>query len=178
MQTTTYQTKEDIIKQIQLAYQEVTSFVINLDQKSFKYNPGEKWSVSDQLEHLILSSKGVPSALNMSKLKLMIFGKSKTGSRSYDELFGSYKDVLNTGTKAPPKYSPDQEKTWTREELLANWKMIEDKFSDRIANWSEKDLDSYCLPHPALGKVTMRETLLFTIFHTNHHLKSMKALFN
>jgi hypothetical protein len=27
------------------------------------------------------------------------------------------------------------------------------------------------VPHPSLGKITMRELLLFTIYHTEHHLK-------
>ena len=174
MQTIAIKTKEDLIQEMNIAYQEVESYVKQLHDDSFDYNPSGKWSVSNHLEHLILSSKGIPSGLKMSKLKLLVFGKSKNGSRSYDELYSAYKGVLSTGIKAPPKFSPDPDKTYSREELLASWNMIKGKFEERIALWSEKDLDSYRMPHPALGKLTVREMLLFTIFHTYHHWRIMK----
>jgi DinB family protein len=177
MITTSIQTKEDIIQQIQLAYNEVKSYVSKLDNESYNYAPKDRWSVADQLEHLILSSKGIPSALNMPKAQLEAFGRSTTGSRSYEKLFGAYKNVLNTGMKAPAKFSPDKEKPQSKEEILASWQMIETKFSKRLVNWSEAELDSFQLPHPALGVLTIREMLLFTIFHTYHHLRTMKALF-
>ena len=37
------------------------------------------------------------------------------------------------------------------------------------------DLDKYVLPHPLLGKVTLREMLYFTIHHNEHHLELLKA---
>ena len=37
--------------------------------------------------------------------------------------------------------------------------------------WSEKKLDRYQAPHPALGKLTIREMLYFTIFHNVHHAR-------
>ena len=161
---------------MQAAYNEVSSFIEGLDEASYRKSPDGKWSSADQLEHLILSSKGVGSALKMSKMKLMLFGKSKDGSKSYDELFSKYKDVLNTGMKAPPNFSPDPDQNFSKDELLGNWNMIGRKLADRIPLWTDKDLDSYRLPHPAIGKITVREMLYFTIFHARHHLNSMKLL--
>ena len=37
-----------------------------------------------------------------------------------------------------------------------------------------KDLDVYILPHPLLGKVTLREMLYFTIHHNEHHLELLQ----
>ena len=51
--------------------------------------------------------------------------------------------------------------------------MIGEKYTERLGNWSEKDLDKYKLPHPLLGKLTVREMLFFTIYHNEHHLKAM-----
>jgi len=34
----------------------------------------------------------------------------------------------------------------------------------------EDDLDRVMLPHPLLGKLTLREMLFFTIYHVEHHL--------
>ena len=40
-----------------------------------------------------------------------------------------------------------------------------------INNYSEQQLDTFILPHPLLGKVTLREMMYFTIYHAEHHLK-------
>ncbi len=169
--------KADIIHELDKAYQTVLDYVLSLDQDSFVYSVNDKWSVSEQLEHLILSSKGIPSALNMPKEKLLAFGKTQRPSRSYDELYKIYKDILNTGVKAPLQFSPDAVKNWTKKELEASWVLIGSKFTERIPNWSEEELNTYQVPHPAFGLLTMREILLFTIFHTYHHLRTMKLLF-
>jgi hypothetical protein len=35
--------------------------------------------------------------------------------------------------------------------------------------WDEGELDQYQLPHPTLGKRTIREMFYFTIFHNLRH---------
>jgi len=35
--------------------------------------------------------------------------------------------------------------------------------------WNEDELDQYQLPHPILGKLTIREMLYFTIYHNLRH---------
>jgi hypothetical protein len=39
--------------------------------------------------------------------------------------------------------------------------------------WREEDLDRYRLPHPVLGLVTVREMLMFTLFHFDHHRENV-----
>ncbi|UPT65903.1 MAG: DinB family protein [Sphingobacteriales bacterium JAD_PAG50586_3] len=39
---------------------------------------------------------------------------------------------------------------------------------------SDSKLDTYLVPHPLLGKVTLREILFFTILHTEVHLEILK----
>ena len=36
-------------------------------------------------------------------------------------------------------------------------------------SWGELALDRYRLPHPLLGRLTVREMLLFTLYHSVHH---------
>ena len=40
---------------------------------------------------------------------------------------------------------------------------------------SEHKLDRCILPHPLLGKLTLREMIYFTIYHMEHHLVHLKA---
>ncbi len=46
----------------------------------------------------------------------------------------------------------------------------------RVDSFSEAQLDALILPHPLLGKLTLREMLYFTIYHVQHHEK--QALHN
>ncbi len=45
------------------------------------------------------------------------------------------------------------------------------KFITKLNNWDEQNIDKYLLPHPLLGKITMREMLYFTDLHIQHHNK-------
>jgi len=38
-----------------------------------------------------------------------------------------------------------------------------------LSGFSEEDLDKLILPHPLLGKLTLREMMYFTIYHVQHH---------
>ena len=45
-------------------------------------------------------------------------------------------------------------------------------FSELVSTtekWQENDLDRYQLPHPLLGKLTIREMLYFAIYHNLRH---------
>jgi hypothetical protein len=42
-----------------------------------------------------------------------------------------------------------------------------------VDSWREADLDRYRLPHPLLGKLTLREMLFFTLYHNYHHVRNV-----
>jgi hypothetical protein len=42
---------------------------------------------------------------------------------------------------------------------------------NNLHKWSEKNLDNTAVPHPLIGKLTLRKMLYFTIYHMKHHLK-------
>jgi len=44
----------------------------------------------------------------------------------------------------------------------------------KLDKFTENELDRYILPHPLLGKLTLREMLFFTIYHIEHHEKLIK----
>jgi hypothetical protein len=41
--------------------------------------------------------------------------------------------------------------------------------SEKLNKFTEEELDKYILPHPLLGKLTIREMMFFTIYHVLHH---------
>jgi len=42
--------------------------------------------------------------------------------------------------------------------------------------WKEPQPDAYIAPHPLLGKITLRELVYFTIYHTGHHQEGIRKV--
>lgn len=169
-------TKQEIIDATNHVYQLVHDFILDLDTDAFLFVPQQKWSINLQLDHLIKSSQPVATALNLPKITFRAFGIPNRDSKSYDEVVAMYHAQLKEGAKATKKYIPEVSNT-SKEELLALWLKIGNKLSERIdKQWSEDQLERYLLPHPILGKLTVREMLFFTIYHTLHHYKSIQDI--
>jgi uncharacterized damage-inducible protein DinB len=58
-------------------------------------------------------------------------------------------------------------KSW--DEIRAKWQSMGQLYAKNVERWSEKELDKRQLPHPLMGKLTLREMLFFTHYHTLHH---------
>ena len=175
---TKIQSQPEIKVALQASFQEVAQFVASISDEDFYMKKDEKWSIAGNLDHLVLSTKPLASGLKKAKIFFRAFGTAKKESQSYDEIVAIYEEALLT--KNPPNnpFISDNIESTTREKYLSNWKMIGEKFQERLDLWTEKDLDKYRIPHPVLGKLTVREMMFFTINHNFHHLKIMKAYLN
>jgi hypothetical protein len=60
-------------------------------------------------------------------------------------------------------------------ELIEKYTEQKQRLISKIEKQSEIHLDKYILPHPLLGKLTLREMLYFTIHHNEHHLELLKS---
>jgi len=178
LQTTVFE-KEEIIKELNKAKEEIIELCSSIEEKPFFENYIEgKWSMAENLEHLNISAKGAIKALGTNKILLRAFGTSNGTSRSSNDLLAEYKAVLSKGLIGPARFDPKVEKYNNQNEIIAVWKSVMERVAERMDKWSVKDLDKYCVKHPALGKITIRELLLFTIFHTRHHYLTIQGLFD
>ena len=111
------------------------------------------------------SAKRITSSLQLPKAVLRTqFGQSNHARRDYDSLVTLYqKEVKNI----PPTVVPKGEKhpVSAKTDLLATFQQQGEKLAKVISEWSEADLDEYLLPHPLLGKMSIRELLLWMIYH-------------
>ena len=101
----------------------------------------------------------------------MKFGVSNRPSRSYDELVKKYLMRLE-GKKdyiMPKAFAPDGIPLKSKQKSLDRLERLIKKLAGRIERISEDELDTYILPHPVLGKLTLREMLYFTAYHAAHH---------
>jgi hypothetical protein len=102
------------------------------------------------------------------------FGWAKAPSRTYEVLHSAYRDRLAKGISAG-RFAPSARQTSTdpeaqRREIVARHGAALGALVEAVALWPEVALDRRLLPHPALGMLTVREMLFFTVFHNRHHL--------
>ncbi|MBO9730540.1 MAG: DinB family protein [Chitinophaga sp.] len=169
-----YLNQHEIQSLLNESFDNFVDFVNTLPDIRFTASPYGKWSAGQQLDHLTKSIRPISSALAFPKVTLRYFGVSQSPSRPYDKLVEDYERVLNTGRKAGHAYQPGVIYPAQRPTLLQGFLLQKKKLADRLPQWSEADLDKYRLPHPLLGKITLREMLYFIAHHNQHHLNSLK----
>ncbi|MGH7601660.1 MAG: DinB family protein, partial [bacterium] len=60
--------------------------------------------------------------------------------------------------------------------VLRKWDEVSDRLMGILQRWDENSLDKYLLPHPLMGKLTIREMLFFTLYHDVHHVNNVRKL--
>ena len=168
-------TKTDLITALKDSNQRVITWFTEIQAEKFFMRHREVWSASDNLDHLIKSHKPIVKALRLPKITLQaMFGKPQKPSLTYEELCKIYRDEIAKGAQASGRYLPNQESP--AENVEEKKKELLDQFSKASADLvsmaekrDENELDQYLLPHPILGKLTIREMLFFTIYHNLRH---------
>ncbi len=137
-------------------------------------SPG-KWNAVQLLDHIVRSVSPVSLALSLPAFLLrLIFGTANRKSRSYEELVARYHDKLKAGGRASGRFVPPPRPN-SVEKLSAKLTKVVQVLTKRIDRFSETQLDRLILPHPLLGKLTLREMLYFTIYHVQHHQKQLTS---
>jgi len=170
--------KSDIISGLNDVYDRIISYCNDQDDSIFAKPLSEgKWSTAQNIEHLCTSTYLMTKGISMPKLVLKgSFGTCNRPEKTINEVYAKYKSALANGQKAPAKFDPAVIGNDMKTELLQKMDNERHKIIKVLDNWDEKALSKHILPHPALGKLTVREMLLFTIFHTEHHLETIKKV--
>jgi hypothetical protein len=166
--------KSEIITGLKSALNDFEQTLHGIDEKDFFASENDKWSVAENVRHLILSAKPVNMAMGLPKFIFLYFGKPNRPLMDYDGVVAKYQAKLKAGGKAMGPYVP-KKITVSKAELIADFRNMHDKLLKKIENWSETDLNKYLLPHPLIGRMMMREMLYFTLYHIRHHHKTIKS---
>ena len=163
--------RESIATALNNAVNEVNHFVDGLDESSFERAPEGKWNAGQQLNHLLRSIQPLNLAYRLPwfALKLM-FGSANRPSRTYSGLVEKYESRLAQGGQATGRFIPKAIPFSQKGQLINQYEKQKQKLIKRVSKYDEEALDQYVLPHPLLGKLTLREMLFFTIHHNAHHL--------
>lgn len=159
-----------ITQLLQQNHQAFANYVCSLNEQEYTFAPQNKWTAGQQTEHIIKSVVPVANALAMPLTMLAeMFGQANRPSKTYDELVAKYLSKLAEGGLAPSTFVPENQAFADREKLTQKLSSVVANLCEKVAGFSESDLDSYVLPHPLLGKLTLREMLYFTSYHVLHH---------
>ena len=169
--------KHDIAVNLQTNYRSFTSFITSLNEEQFLFTRDNKWSAGQQAEHILRSIRPVNFAFSLPLFVLsMSFGKANRPSKTFDALVDRYKEKLAAGGKSSARYIPKTIAFINRKNICESILKVNDSICRKLNDYSETHLDTYVLPHPLLGKLTLREMLFFNIHHVKHHEMNVKEL--
>lgn len=168
-------TKAELIAALNDSNQRAENWFSKMPANEFFTRHGEVWSPSDNVDHLIRAVKPIAKALKLPKVTLQVmFGKPEKPSMNYEELCEVYRDEIARGAQASGRYLPKQESPMENAEgrkqaLLDQWSKANAELLSGVEKWDLDEMDRYLLPHPLIGKLTIREMIYFTIYHNLRH---------
>lgn len=172
-------THAEIMLALTRSKQDVAAFFGAIDEQHFFAHPDGVWSAAENLDHLIKSVRPLATALRLPKLLTRVaFGGARPQTRSYHDIVLAYVELLQQGGAATGRVLPSVEaqSADVQRNLLHDWRTVNDKLLDTLRSWSDDTLDQQQLPHPLLGKLTVREMLFFTLYHNSHHMAQVRDM--
>src|SRR5258705_4363061 len=79
--------REDIIQELNMVKKDLVSFCQGINNQSFFQQPLDKWSIAQNIKHLIISTERTKLLFSLPKFIIGYYiGKPNRSSRTYDEL--------------------------------------------------------------------------------------------
>ena len=173
--------KEAIADLIEAKHSELISWLENQPDDSWTLGPENKWTTGQQALHLLQSIKPLNNALNMPKFLLRFkFWKANRPVRNYNAIVQRYQERLE-GVKGKTFKGSQNMKvpTLSEKEFILNRLQTEQKkLQYKTKKISDKNLDTLILPHPLMGKMPIREIIMWTAHHVEHHTETFKEKYN
>lgn len=172
-------TGPELIAALERQTAETERFLGTLSTDVFLAPQGDAWSPAEHVRHLLKSIAPVVRALGLPRPLLgLLFGVARTESRSFEKMRTDYLETLSRGGTAG-KFTPSKEvvpddREAYRRRVMASFRTVSEDLARAVALWDERALSRYRLPHPLLGKLTVREMLLFTLYHGEHHVSRVR----
>lgn len=154
-------------------------FWAEMTTDTFMARIGDAWSPAENVRHLTKSMRAVTKGLRMPRLVLLLaFGRATRPSRRYAEVRETYRARLAQGADAG-RFAPEDRPTppnanAERARIVQYHATALAEMDAAITRWPEGALDRRRLPHPLLGPLTVREMLLFTVYHNQHHVENVR----
>ncbi len=166
--------RREIIEALEVAHERAVDYWSDYSTAAFFTRMDAHWSASEHVRHLTRAMTPLLPVLRVPRVALrMAFGAATRPSRSMSELQSLYSAALQAGgtaglyTPPPDRGAADMVR---RNRIMDTHSETLRGLTQAMERWSEAQLDAHRLPHPLLGKLTVREMMLFTLLHNQHHV--------
>lgn len=168
--------KEELIASLQSLHQELNHYLESALESDLNRAPKSgQWTKAEEIGHLIVSLQQTNRGLGLPKFFMRYkFGTNNRQERTYDEVVAKYRDKLATVPIPTNPFQLRQKTVHQKEKLQLDYLKAQRRFEKRINRFTETDLSKLLLPHPLLGRMTLREFLYFTHYHTTHHFEHIQ----
>lgn len=170
--------KDTIVDLLEQKHNELIAWLKQQPDDTWEQGPEGKWTQGQQALHLLQSIKPLNNALSLPKFLLRYkFGKANRPVRTYYEIVKRYHERLEGAKGKTFKGSQNMKvPTIADKNFIINRLQTESKkLQYKTKKISDKNLDSVILPHPLMGKMPVREIIMWTAHHVEHHTKSLKT---
>ena len=168
--------KDDIILKLEEKHQILLNWLKTQEEENWETGPENKWTTGQQVLHLLQSIKTLNNALSFPKFILKFkFGQSNREVRDYDTVVNRYHERLKEvkGNTFGPSQNMKVPKLEEKQYLLNRLQTENKKLQYKTNKWTDKQLNSHILPHPLMGKMPVREIIMWTAYHVEHHTKAL-----
>lgn len=167
-------TRTELLSELTLVRQQAGEFWDSIADHAFFAQSLPQWSPAENVRHLTKTTLPVIWSLRTPRAVLRgLFGRATRPSRSYRQIVDRYREVLNSGGQAgwftPRRQAVAGDLSGRRKTTMKSWNGACEKLVAAATAWDDAALDRYRIPHPLLGKLTVHEMLLFTLYHQRHH---------
>jgi DinB superfamily len=167
-------TNSEICSALGAEKNDLVGFFSSLSDEVFFKGSDERWSPAHHLAHLTFTHGRVAQGLK-AKDRLPPYTKNP---RPYEEVRDTYLTALKNTAPEVLANNPFTLKLdgSSQEEMTGAFLKAGQGLRDAAAPWSETELDAKGMPHPLMGLVSVREMLLFVLYHDQHHLQGVQKL--
>lgn len=172
--------KEAIIDLLEKKHKDTFDWLTKQPIENWEKGPKEKWTTAQHIQHLVDSLQLLNNALSYPRFFLKYkFGTSNRPSRSYNSVAEKYQQRLSENQERARKFNQKLKNPSLkeRERLITRFKIQQKKLQYKVKKISDNNLDTLILPHPLMGKMTIREIVMWTAHHTEHHTETLKLLY-
>lgn len=170
--------KEAITELIDSKHTSLISWLEQQPEDSWTQGPEGKWTTGQHALHLLQSIKPLNTALSLPKFVLKYkFGKTNRPVRDFNVIVKRYQERLEDAKGKTYKGSQNMKVPSLKEKeyILDQLQTESKKLQYKTKKMSDKDLDNLILPHPLMGKMPIREIIMWTGYHVQHHTETLKS---
>ncbi len=169
--------KDSITDRLEKAHKELFDWLLHQSDEDWGKHPDGRWTTGQHILHLQISLKMLNKALRVPKFILKKkFGTSNRPSRSYDEVAKRYNERLAESKDRARDFNKDLKNPSINQKkiLINSIEVLNKKLQYKTRKLKDQNLNTLLLPHPLMGRMTLREIIMWTIHHTEHHLSILK----